>query len=1347
MIVIVFIFFASISIACASNNENTTDDILATDVVVGGNSFDDIQRGINMVSDGGTVFLETDSYKSNSKHIVINKSLTIDGGYDKTILDAKYLSGIFYVDGNHEVILRNLIFENVSAINGSIINQNQGDLTVQNVVIRNIDVTFTNPIAGYAIKLGNNVKFDLSNLEFYNNTVKYNNAFKGIISFGDNVSVSVNRIKYYNNVFKCNDPSKQIEIHPLFKFSKNVSLIMNQLNFYENNFSSSVHYGLISFVGSRLNNVVINGINYTKNNISALKSIFSEIVYVTDISESIYNISNVFHSGNRLNCNSTYQCFGSAIAVVYSYKLNLNINNFNYTDNYLNLGRRANPNVKIKGAISSSSPTTIYNANFKNNVFISNQLNCVLDCGNLKGLENITIENNKLYLGYTNDVPNSKGILCSLVINGILIKNIRIANNFHQYVGISNTSFLNMGPEPFVMIPGPGMIYNLSFENNIYHTGIGLSIQPKSDGLVIVDSCNFFNNTCSASSNISGRNNFYDHGGGMCVNGRYNGSAIIKNCQFIGNTNSQGGALTPHNHCIVENCTFINNTATKFYGGAISTEDGFERNNANVTIRDCYFKNNAAPIGGAIQGKGDYLLIDNCTFKDNYAVQGGAVFLEGENLTVINSRFYDNNATHNLDSRGVVTGQNYLPQITQWDAYGGAIFIQGFNAKLNNNSFSYNSAIHGKNNLIEGKGGAIYIHGDNSSTLHCYFDDNFAHSGNGSAVYVLGVNTTFDVCEFYNHDSSRGTVFIQGSFASILNSIFKANTASSGGAGIYSIGNYSFVYNSTFENNNASIHGGAIHTHGDYIRILKSVFISNNARPNDYNLTHGIGGAIYIRGNFNDVAFCDFEYNTARNGSAIYNNGRNFTIEDSNFHLNQAFSYLLIVMASPEISNYTKNNKITINVTHIGGDNIINAIHNDGDCRNVFFYNVTYEHSSTAGGKRNSGLKVINPVNGVENSNGGKLLYQDPREDLQFIKLTVSREKDANDLLAASINGDIIKEFSGRTGLYGNITFELTGDLQPGKYNVYAEHPEDWLYKQIENSTSFEILSYVDLSIEKSSDKDSYFVGDIATYTITLNSLGSEAHNVVVREILPFAHEIISYTASKGEFKNNTWSIPLLGRSLSETLVLKVLLTSNGTFTNSVNVTTTDNETNLTNNYANKTITVKHFIDLILTKTANIKVVKVGNTVTWTITVENVGTLNATGVKVTDKLSKSLKYLSHIASKGNFDAKSGIWDVGNLTSGESVTLQITTKVLNTGKITNMATVSSNEEESNMTNNVGNFTVSVKSNSDNNNGSEDDYHSKRAAVLKNKYNSKHETGNPLILLLLTLVIIPLRKFKF
>ena len=1335
--------------------------MLKNDVVASGDSFDDIQDAIDNVDEGSTVFLDGGTYKSNSKEIKINKSVTIDGsgsGKDKAILDAKYLSRIFYVDGEHNVILKNLIFENVSVTDGGVVHQDKGNLTVNNIIIRNLDVTIVNKTEGYIFKLGNITKFELSDMEFYNNNIKYNESVTIISVYN---SASVSRIKYHHNVFRFVGDEKAINdrIYP-FMFNQTVNLNLEQFNIYENNFSFHIYDPMIMIYVRDIGVVNINGINFTKNNISLMSHSDSGMIFVFPADYNTtkpslnnnftINISNVFYSYNRMFATRFNL---RTLAVISQWGGTLNIDNFNYFNNYLNLtAKNSGGSHMFRFSIIHTkylnTTVTIKNSNFKNNDIYMAKEETFLS-GNIKEINNLTIENNRLIMGAD---PPGRGILLQLTGDNFLYKNIRIANNFHQYVGFPNASILTLGPIPFILISGNGTLYNWTFVNNIFNTGIGIAIQPGEISQIIIDSCYLFNNSATTSLNTSGRDNFYDHGAAMCINGKFdNASSIVRNCVFINNTNSQGGALTPHNHCIVENCTFINNTATKFYGGAISTEDGFERNNANVTIRDCYFENNAAPIGGAIQGKGDYLLIDNCTFKDNYAVQGGAVFLEGENLTIINSRFYDNNATHdNLNSRGIVTGQTYLPQITEWRARGGAVYIQGVNARLNNNTFSYNSAIHGQNILMEGKGGAIYIQGNKSSIVACYFDDNFAHSGNGSAVYILGINSTFNKCEFYNHDSSRGTVFIHGSFASVLNSIFKANTASRGGAGIYSIGNYSIVSNSTFENNNASIHGGAIHTHGDYIKILNSIFIRNNAHPNDYDPTHGIGGAIYIRGNFNDVAFCDFEYNTARNGSAIYNHGNNFTIEDSNFHLNQAFSYLLVVMASPETCNYTRNNKIILNVTHIGGDNIINAIHNDGDCKNIFFYNVTYEHSSMSGGKLNTGLNIINPVNGVENSNGGRLLYQDPREDLQFIKLTVARERDANDLLSATINGDIIKEFSGRTGLYGNITFELLGDLKPGKYNVYAEHPEDWLYKQIENITSFTILPQVDVSIEKTSDKDSYLVGEIATYTITLNSLGSEAHNVVVREILPIAHKIIDYKASKGKFENNIWSIPVLGRGATETLVLRVLLTSNGTFTNSVNVTTSDNETNLTNNYANRTIIVKHFIDLMLTKTANIKVVKVGDTVTWTITVKNIGSLTATGVKVSDLLPESLKYLSHVVSKGSFDVNSGVWDIGDLSSGESVTLQITTKVLTIGKITNHAVVSCNEEETDMTNNMDNATIVAKNDPENNksnrtNKGSDKNHTKSGAV--SDYNSKHETGNPLVLLLLALVIIPIRRFKF
>ena len=1332
--------------------------MLKSDVVASGDSFDDIQDAIDKVDEGSTVFLDGGTYKSNSKEIKINKSVTIDGsgsGKDKAILDAKYLSRIFYVDGEHNVILKNLIFENVSVTDGGVVHQDKGNLTVNNVIIRNLDVTIVNKTEGYIIKLGNITKFELSDMEFYNNKIYYDRVPISIITTGKINSGFVNRVKYHHNDFKYLGTTDQPRSYLFIRFGGGNYFNLDQIDFYENNFLYAIPTAMITITG--MDGIAnINRINYTKNNFTYMflhgPSFISFMTANSTSTNSTNNISNIFYSNNMIIRNGDTNYANGMLRVIdhQSYST-LNIDNFNAFNNYFYSSVNATSISFTNNAMihSFSKNNTIKNTIFKNNNISMAQEMCFFKCNNVNEINNLTIENNRIFISAR---PLGFGILGQLGGDNFLMQNVIIANNFQQYFDWANSSILTMGPIPFILISGGGKLYNWTFENNVFNAGIGISIQPQNASLLIVDSFYLFNNSVTTSLNTSGRDNFYDHGAAMCVNGKFdNALSIVRNSIFINNTNSQGGALTPHNHCIVENCTFINNTATKFYGGAISTEDGFERNNANVTIRDCYFENNAAPIGGAIQGKGDYLLIDNCTFKDNYAVQGGAVFLEGENLTIINSRFYDNNATHdNLNSRGIVTDQTYLPQITEWRARGGAVYIQGEKAYLNNNTFSFNSAIHGQNILMEGKGGAIYIQGNKSSIVACYFDDNFAHSGNGSAVYILGINSTFDLCEFYNHDSSRGTVFIHGSFASILNSIFKANTASRGGAGIYSIGNYSIVSNSTFENNNASIHGGAIHTHGDYIKILNSIFIRNNAHPNDYDPTHGIGGAIYIRGNFNDVAFCDFEYNTARNGSAIYNHGNNCTIEDSNFHLNQAFSYLLVVMASPETSNYTRNNKIILNVTHIGGDNIINAIHNDGDCKNIFFYNVTYEHSSMSGGKLNTGLNIINPVNGVENSNGGRLLYQDPREDLQFIKLTVARERDANDLLSATINGDIIKEFSGRTGLYGNITFELLGDLKPGKYNVYAEHPEDWLYKQIENITTFTILPQVDVSIEKTSDKDSYLVGEIATYTITLNSLGSEAHNVVVREILPIAHKIIDYKASKGKFENNIWSIPVLGRGATETLVLRVLLTSNGTFTNSVNVTTSDNETNLTNNYANRTIIVKHFIDLMLTKTANIKVVKVGDTVTWTITVKNIGSLTATGVKVSDSLPESLKYLSHVVSKGSFDVNSGVWDIGDLSSGESVTLQITTKVLTIGKITNHAVVSCNEEETDMTNNMDNATIVAKNDPENNksnrtNKGSDKNHTKSYAV--SDYNSKHETGNPLVLLLLALVIIPIRRFKF
>ena len=621
------------------------------------------------------------------------------------------------------------------------------------------------------------------------------------------------------------------------------------------------------------------------------------------------------------------------------------------------------------------------------------------------------------------------------------------------------------------------------------------------------------------------------------------------------------GAMVVSYYSTYNNCNFIN-LSTNHHSGAICVA-GEEGNSVNIT--NSKFINCSSGVGGAIYVHGNgkisdklYSTIVNCSFINNTATQwGGALGSSQNNLIVENCEFINNKAkqgaafmvggiTHGLD--GITEGHNNIMK----------------------NCYFYN-------NTGSEEGGAVHMWGDNSSAINCTFKDNYAVNGKGAAIYVKGENATIIESEFYDHESEMGTVYILGKNAEIINSTFENNTASKGGDGAYIEGDNSYIENSTFVNNNATEQGGALHLQGDHIKILKSIFNSNHAHPHPEDPNCGLGGAIYIIGNNNDIAYCEFTKNIAVNGSAIYNRGSQSRIEDVKFIDNQAWSYLLITTATPNLSNYSKTNNVSIKVTHIGGANIIHAIYNDGDVTDIIFFNVTYEHS-TAHDMINTGNTDVHPKDGAENSEGGKLIYQDSREDSQTVRIIVVKEKPSNGLLGVpEFDGDIIHDGVYKTNYLGAVSLDLVG-LEPGTYTVYAEHPENTLYTFINNVTRFEISPYVDLSISKSSDRDSYLVGDIATFEISVESLGSDASNVVVSEMLPNSFDIISYTASKGEFNTSdkSWKIGSLKSEEKATLTLKVKVTEIGTFTNTVNVTSDDEDVNLTNNIANATIKVEN---------------------------------------------------------------------------------------------------------------------------------------------------------------------------
>ena len=83
--------------------------------------------------------------------------------------------------------------------------------------------------------------------------------------------------------------------------------------------------------------------------------------------------------------------------------------------------------------------------------------------------------------------------------------------------------------------------------------------------------------------------------------------------------------------------------------------------------------------------------------------------------------------------------------------------------------------------------------------------------------------------------------------------------------------------------------------------------------------------------------------------------------------------------------------KKIVEVVHVGGDNMVNAIHNNASFNQIGLKNVTYIHSS---GKtyRTNETRFEQPVDGVEYSKGGTLLYQDDREYLQNITINVNYE-------------------------------------------------------------------------------------------------------------------------------------------------------------------------------------------------------------------------------------------------------------------------------------------------------------------------------------------------------------------
>lgn len=110
--------------------------------------------------------------------------------------------------------------------------------------------------------------------------------------------------------------------------------------------------------------------------------------------------------------------------------------------------------------------------------------------------------------------------------------------------------------------------------------------------------------------------------------------------------------------------------------------------------------------------------------------------------------------------------------------------------------------------------------------------------------------------------------------------------------------------------------------------------------------------------------------------------------------------------------------------------------------------------------------------------------------------------------------------------------------------------------------------------------------------------------------------------------------------------------------------------------------------DLKIEKTIDMQDPAYGDQIKFSLKASNLGPYDAAGTVVNDLLPSGYTYVSHSASKGTYDQNSGIWNIGGLQAiHETVTLDIIATLNETGEYTNIATITSDEPDPNLENNL------------------------------------------------------------
>ena len=254
----------------------------------------------------------------------------------------------------------------------------------------------------------------------------------------------------------------------------------------------------------------------------------------------------------------------------------------------------------------------------------------------------------------------------------------------------------------------------------------------------------------------------------------------------------------------------------------------------------------------------------------------------------------------------------------------------------------------------------------------------------------------------------------------------------------------------------------------------------------------------------------------------------------------------------------------------------------------------------------------------------------------------------------------------------------------------------DYNLSNNKDSVVLNASSHVDLIVFKSDNlltNRVVNVTDWVEFTIfAYNNGPCNATGVYVREALDFTHlgRDYTYVATPGTtYDGYTWRIGNLDSKGNAYLKISARVIAPGNFSNYVEITSPDNDTDPSNNNASiKNITALPIVDLSITKESDVinNIAYYNDTIKFTITVRNNGPCDATNVNVTEVLDSHLKLIKNETANGYYNVTDGVWYIGYLAKDNWAQLVIQARVISVGNITNVVNVTSTENDTNKSNN-------------------------------------------------------------